>query len=238
MVDSTQRIARVLARDSSTIGDRVVALGQSGGRGQGPHAWASPKGGLYLSLIRRAPPATSAVVPLALGVALAELLEGRWSIPSRVRWPNDVVAAGPGGPSRKISGILVDGIEMNTPRARLVIGIGVNVAPLPDSVPPEVRGLAASIGDWTSPLPPLSEVEEAVVHAVDRALADLDRPGGGAACLSRARDRLDGRGRQALIDGRPAGRIDSLGEGGELLLVDVLGPRRIVSGQLTIQDDP
>ncbi|EQD44491.1 Biotin/lipoate A/B protein ligase domain protein, partial [mine drainage metagenome] len=128
VVDSTQRTARVLALDPSTIGDRVVALGQTGGRGQHQHEWASPLGGLYLSLIRRAPPVAAAVVPLALGVGLAELLERRWSVPARVRWPNDVVAGRPEDPSRKISGILVDGLEMNTPRARLVIGIGVNVA--------------------------------------------------------------------------------------------------------------
>ncbi|MHB1435065.1 MAG: biotin--[acetyl-CoA-carboxylase] ligase [Thermoplasmata archaeon] len=238
VVDSTQRIARVLARDPSTIGDRVVALAQSGGYGQHQSPWASPKGGLYLSLIRRAPPAAAAVVPLALGTALAERFERRWSVPSRVRWPNDVVAGRPGPPARKISGILVDGLEMNTPRARCILGIGVNVAPLPSSVPPEIRALATSLGDWTSPVPPLAEVEEAVVDAIDAALAALERPGGVPACLARVRARLDGRGRRALIDGRPAGRIDTLGDGGELLLVDVLGPRRIVSGRLTIQDDP
>ncbi len=237
-IDSTQRIARVLARDPSTVGDQVVALAQKGGRGQGAHTWASPPGGLYLSLIRRAPPATSAIVPIALGVALAELFERRWSVPSRVRWPNDVVAARPMGPSRKVSGILVDGVEMNTPRARCVIGIGVNVRPLPDVVPEAVRSIASSIGEWASPPPPLSEVESEVVAAVDRALLDLERSDGVGGCLRRARARLDGRGRIALIDGRPAGRIDTLGEGGELLLVDGLGPRRIVSGRLTIQDDP
>ncbi|MFG1530058.1 MAG: biotin--[acetyl-CoA-carboxylase] ligase [Thermoplasmata archaeon] len=238
MVDSTQRIARVLARDPSTIGDQVVAQAQSGGRGQGAHVWASPKGGLYLSLIRRAPPTSPAIVPLAVGVALAELFERRWSVPTRVRWPNDVVAAGPVGPSRKLSGVLVDGVEMNTPRARCVIGIGVNLRPLPESVPAEIRGIASSIGEWATPGPSPSEVEAEVVPAVDQALGGLDRPGGAAACLRRARARLDGRGRPALIDGQPAGRIDTLGEGGELLLVDRLGPRRIVSGRLTILQDP
>src|SRR5579875_3847795 len=116
VVDSTQRIARVLARDPSTIGDQVVAQAQSGGRGQGAHVWASPKGGLYLSLIRRAPPTSPAIVPLAVGVALAELFERRWSVPTRVRGPNDLVAAGPVGPSRKLSGVPVAGVEKNTPR--------------------------------------------------------------------------------------------------------------------------
>ncbi len=238
MVDSTQRIARVLARDPRTVGDRVIARGQTGGRGQREQAWASPTGGLYLSLIRKAPPATAGIVPLALGVALAELLERRWSVPSRVRWPNDVMVGRPGARPRKISGILVDGIEMNTPRARCVIGVGVNVAPLPPSVPPEIQGLATCLADWVSPLPPLEEVEEATVDAIDSALTDLERPERVPACLARARARLDGRGQRALIDGRPAGRIDTLGEEGELLLVDVLGPRRIVTGRLTIPNDP
>jgi BirA family biotin operon repressor/biotin-[acetyl-CoA-carboxylase] ligase len=236
-VESTQRIGRVLARDPSTIGDRVVARSQRGGEGQREHTWASPEGGLYLSLIRRSPRAAPPLLPLTVGLAICELLEERWKVPAKLRWPNDVVASSRGEAARKLCGVLVDGVETNTARARCVIGIGVNVAPLSESVPREVRRIAGSLADWVDPLPDLSEVEEQVVRAVDARLLELETPGGVRTVVTRARSRLYGRGKPARIDGRPAGRIDSLGDGGELLLLDGVDLRPIVAGELTIEEE-
>src|SRR4030067_3754161 len=50
-VTSTNDVARSLAEDGAGEGTAVLALEQSGGRGRLGRSWASPAGGLYLSVI-------------------------------------------------------------------------------------------------------------------------------------------------------------------------------------------
>lgn len=110
----------------------VTAREQLGGYGRQGRRWASPEGGMYLSVLLR-PDALPSQLPtlslaIAVGVrrALSSLLpvaEGRHV---QVKWPNDIVCAeaGPwrGGPFRKLVGI-----SLEQHGTGLCAGIGVNV---------------------------------------------------------------------------------------------------------------
>lgn len=98
------------------------AAEQVGGYGRQGRAWASPRGGLYQSLLLRPDVPASRVPTLSLVVALATrgaLLEAGGLEPDmvQVKWPNDVVCA---------QGKLV-GISLETHAGGVCVGIGVNV---------------------------------------------------------------------------------------------------------------
>ena len=107
----------------------AVAEYQTGGRGRRGRRWLSPPGhGLCLSIswcFEIAPrdlPALSLVAGVAVVSALAELgVDG-----VQLKWPNDVMAGG-----GKVGGILVEVSGEPGGPLRVVIGIGLNVRPVP-----------------------------------------------------------------------------------------------------------
>ena len=98
---------------------------QTEGRGRGSKRWISAPGSLTFSLLIPRPESISAVISLAVAVAVAEAcsqcMPPEW-LPEetiRVKWPNDIYLNG-----RKCGGIL---IESPANGSQLVIGIGINV---------------------------------------------------------------------------------------------------------------
>src|SRR5581483_105763 len=113
-IDSTQRLARDLARAGAEEGTCVVAEAQSAGRGRLGRTWHSPPGtNLYCSVVLRPP-----LAPAAVPAAVAETT----TLSAEIKWPNDVLVGG-----RKVAGILTE-LEAELERVRFVIvGIGVNL---------------------------------------------------------------------------------------------------------------
>lgn len=107
----------------------LLAERQTGGRGRRGRAWASPLAAhLYLSLARGFGGGFARLGGLSLvaGVAVAEALQGLGFDEVRLKWPNDVVVAGPEG-LRKLGGLLIEGSGEHAGPARAVIGLGLNV---------------------------------------------------------------------------------------------------------------
>lgn len=107
----------------------VAAEYQTGGRGRRGRRWLSPPGhGVCLSIawsFESAPrdlPALSLVAGVAVIGALQQLGVGG----VQLKWPNDVMAAG-----GKVGGILVDVSGESGGPLRAVVGIGLNVRPVP-----------------------------------------------------------------------------------------------------------
>lgn len=129
----------VLAADPRP-GRVVVADHQSAGRGRRGRVWqAQPGASLAISAALPAPPLPQqGWVPLAAGVAVSQALEASTlSIATRVKWPNDVLADGPGG-WRKICGILTQRVEhlaSTGPGAVVIVGSGVNISQREDELP-------------------------------------------------------------------------------------------------------
>ena len=120
-LDSTNAyLKRRLAAGDAPEGLAAVALTQTAGRGRLGRAWESePGAGLYVSFVTPAVPGgLLPLVPIAVGVAVAQACRSLTGADAGVKWPNDVIVR-----DRKLSGILCEGV-----RGRAVCGIGVNLA--------------------------------------------------------------------------------------------------------------
>lgn len=131
-VPSTNDVVKEALEQGEGEGLAVTAERQSGGYGRQGRAWASPEGGMYLSVLLRpqVPPAQlptlSLVAAVAVRRALASLLADDVATGICVKWPNDVVYIAEG--ERLSSGFLkMVGISLEQHAGGVCVGIGVNV---------------------------------------------------------------------------------------------------------------
>ena len=153
-VPSTNDRARKLAAEGR---EDVVVLAdaQTGGRGRLDREWASPSGGVWLSILVRpdVPPAHAPAFTLAAAVATARAAREAGA-DAVIKWPNDVLVAGDSGDDaptgeRKLAGILTE-MEGEADRISwLVVGVGVNANVDPGELPSEqpATSLRAEVGD-------------------------------------------------------------------------------------------
>lgn len=124
-LDSTSSRAARAAADGAAEGLLVLADEQTAGRGRRGRSWTAPAGtGLLLSLLlRESARRGRGLVPLAVGVALAQAAAAH-AEPAGVAlsWPNDLMVRGVDGPWRKAAGILVEAHG-----DAVVAGVGVDV---------------------------------------------------------------------------------------------------------------
>lgn len=155
---STMDAVHALAQGGAPAGTAVVAEEQTAGRGSRGRQWASPPGGLWLSLLAR--PATTGLELLSLraGLAVAELLD-RLGAGNRLRikWPNDLMLD-----ERKTGGILCEARWQGPTLAWVVIGLGLNVANAP---PRELEATSTHLATALSGLAP-GELVEAMVETL------------------------------------------------------------------------
>ena len=234
--DSTQRVARELARAGASEGTVVIAEAQTAGRGRLGRTWHSPRGvNLYCSIVLR-PPLSPAAVPqvaLVAGVAAAAALAETPGLAPRLKWPNDVLIDG-----RKVAGILTE-MEAEVERVHhVILGIGVNLNAPRAAFPPELRERATSLFLATG-----RRVDRAAVTG--RLLAALEArygrflEGGFEAvraewesysCLTGTDVRV------ASAEGEMAGRVLGLDTDGALMLARPDGTStRIVAGEVTVR---
>jgi BirA family biotin operon repressor/biotin-[acetyl-CoA-carboxylase] ligase len=156
-IDSTNEEAKCLARAGAEEGTLVWALEQTAGRGRRGHAWASPRGNLYASLILRPGcPASRAaqlgfVAALAVGDTLGSTCKRLEGVSHK--WPNDVLVHG-----HKIAGILLESElgEGEIPEF-VVLGVGINLI----SSPQDTEFPATSIAEQgLGPISPADALEE------------------------------------------------------------------------------
>ena len=229
---STQDRAVELARGGAADGSAVVARRQSRGRGRGDRAWASPDGGLYVSVVLR-PADRPALLPLAIGAELASSLALDYRVRARLKWPNDLYAVDGAGTGRKLSGVLVD-VVPGSPSDAAVAGIGLNVAALPAEVPGELRSRSVALEELAGAPVPLDALESVVVAAAVRARRSLAEEAGAAATIARVRGLLYGVGEPATVDGVPAGTIVGVAADGSLELRGPDGRRSLYGGDVRV----
>jgi BirA family biotin operon repressor/biotin-[acetyl-CoA-carboxylase] ligase len=127
-VNSTQDVAREYFIEGAKVGTVIVADSQSSGRGRKGRIWASSPGGLYLTAILRMEHNTN-LLPLLVGIAIAETIKEETNIDPVLKWPNDVLING-----RKVGGVLIDA-EWYDNQGFILLGTGVNINnTLPDSI--------------------------------------------------------------------------------------------------------
>lgn len=122
-IDST---SAELARRGDGATRACFAEYQDAGRGRARRPWVSPFGAnLYLSLVHdlAAPRAPLGALGIAVGVCVAEALVLLGAKTIGLKWPNDLWAG-----ERKLGGILVEHRGEVGGSARLIVGLGLNVA--------------------------------------------------------------------------------------------------------------
>ena len=141
-IPSTNDRGRELAV-SGADGVAVLADEQTGARGRLDREYASPSGGIWLSLVRRPdlPPARVPIYTLAAAVAAAEALRGV-GVDAEIKWPNDVLVDG-----EKLVGILTE-MEGEADRVSwIVVGIGINANVDGSAVPEAATTVREQVGD-------------------------------------------------------------------------------------------
>ena len=122
-IDSTQSYALEIANEKNQNGTVIIAQRQTKGRGRMNRKWASPEGGIWLSIITK--PKTdfsiTTLFPIAASVALSKAISDVLGIKVELKWPNDVLIKG-----KKVAGILVDASVTSNQIDYLVLGIGIN----------------------------------------------------------------------------------------------------------------
>jgi len=138
-IGSTQDRAALLARAGAPEGTLVVAAAQTRGRGRRGRTFASPPGGVYLSLVLRPPEAALRGLPLTMPAALAAALALERATGQAVRcalkWPNDVLIG-----RRKAGGVLAD-VERD---GAVVLGVGLDLNVPVEAFPEDLRAVATS----------------------------------------------------------------------------------------------
>jgi BirA family biotin operon repressor/biotin-[acetyl-CoA-carboxylase] ligase len=231
-VDSTQRLARDLARGGAEEGATVIAESQTAGRGRLGRQWHSPPGvNLYCSVVLRPRLAPAAVPPLALvvGLAVADAVAAVSGMQAALKWPNDVLLGG-----RKIAGILTE-LDAELERVHAVIvGIGVNVNG--DGFPPELADKATSLRLATGRPVDRAAFTAGLLAALEgryrRFLA-----AGFAAMRSEweACSALTGKEvRVTAPEGEVAGRVLGVDDDGALRLAGPRGEVRVMAGEVTL----
>lgn len=108
----------------------LVAEHQTHGRGRVGREWVAAAGtSLTFSLALPLAPANWSGLSLAVGLALADALDGADPPRLMLKWPNDLwIGDGPGR-GRKLGGILIETVAVGGSRM-CVIGVGLNIEPI------------------------------------------------------------------------------------------------------------
>ncbi|MBV9205530.1 MAG: biotin--[acetyl-CoA-carboxylase] ligase, partial [Actinobacteria bacterium] len=143
---STNADLLALAVQGAGEGLVLAAEEQTAGRGRMGRSWVSPpRAGLTFSLLLRSaavPPARRGWLPLLAGVAVASAVTGLTGTDTRLKWPNDLLAAPvqPAAPVPAVGAAKLGGILAEAAGDAVVVGIGVNVSAAPDELPPPGPG--------------------------------------------------------------------------------------------------
>lgn len=136
---STNADLMAAAADGAADRSVLVAEAQTAGRGRRSRTWVSPTGtGVYLSVLVRpssVPAARLGTLGMVAGLALMHAAKETAGVDATLKWPNDLLV----GPDRKkAAGVLSEASQDGA-----VVGVGINVDPLPDGAEPGAGGLPA-----------------------------------------------------------------------------------------------
>lgn len=225
-VGSTNDYAREIAEEVPE-GIVVVAGRQSSGRGRKGRTWASPEGGLWMTVILK-PRVSPEHVPKLVFVGALAVVDAlsHYEIPAEIKWPNDVLVNG-----RKIAGILSE-CRLNS---FALLGIGLNVN---NEVPEELRETAVSMGELLGLQLDLDEVLKGVLRALSYWYS-LFKSGRHYEILDavRRRSAIIGKRVRVIEDGEAVmeGTAVDIDDSGALLVDTVDGIKRVLYGDVSIR---
>lgn len=222
--------------NSGSGGVRVVATElQTGGRGRRGREWHSGLGdGLTFSLLWRFQQGANLLsgLSLAVGVAIARVLQS-WGIRGAVlKWPNDVLFR-----SRKLAGILIElQGDMLGPTVA-VIGIGMNLK-LSDGIKARIDQGATDLFSITGEMPDRNKLLAVLLVELVTVLTEFERQG--FAPFREEWVHCHGFENKCVTLHLPDGSsqegvVHGVGEDGSLLLQTPAGNRGYSGGEITLR---
>lgn len=141
---STNLEAKQWALEGAPNGSLAVALSQEDGKGRNGRPFASPEGGIYMSVILRpdCSPQKAALITQAAAVSVYKAVEETCKIYLSIKWVNDLFYQG-----KKCCGILTEAGSQfeNSALDYVVVGIGLNFETPLASYPSEVCETVTSL---------------------------------------------------------------------------------------------
>lgn len=150
-------------------GDVVFTRNQTAGRGQFDRVWLSQPGILTASFVLDLAIVQLSGLSLVAGLAVIHAIET--VLPAQrdklcLKWPNDVFTE-----DRKLAGILCES-RLKADQARAVVGIGLNNATVPDTVPQAISlsQISAIVPDESALL---THLRQCLMRLCQQSLTDL-----------------------------------------------------------------
>jgi BirA family biotin operon repressor/biotin-[acetyl-CoA-carboxylase] ligase len=236
-VDSTNRRAREEALQGGAEGLTVIADSQSQGKGRMGRSWSSPAGiNLYFSILLRPPlpPDRAPQLTLLTGVSSARAIRRVTGLEARLKWPNDIFISG-----KKAAGILAEMEGESSCLHFVILGIGINVNWVPESMPAELRETATSLRAEAGKEFDRGTLAHEMLEDLERDYA-LFRQEGFSEKMREEWNRLSlvngKRATLTFLDHKISGEIKELDRDGALLFVDQEGiTRRFVAGDISLR---
>ena len=234
-VDSTNTLAKALAKDGAPHGTVLVARAQTGGRGRMGRSFQSPGGGVYLSVILRpaCPPDRLMHLTCATAVAGCRAVEKAGGFCPDIKWTNDLVVG-----RKKLGGILTElGLNCDGLVDHAIVGIGINCCQRTEDFSPEVRKIATSVQSVTGNTCSITGLTAALIEA----LWEMDK-----GLLSRKEEIMDAYRQKCITLGKEISVVQGdsvshgtaldLDEDGGLLVRFTDGSEKIVaSGEVSVR---
>jgi BirA family biotin operon repressor/biotin-[acetyl-CoA-carboxylase] ligase len=199
----------------------LIALEQTAGRGRRSREWVSPPSGLYLSVLLRptaVPVSRLGTLAMVAGLALVGTAREVAGVDAVLKWPNDLLAGSSRG---KCAGVLSEVAS----GGGVIVGIGLNVAPLPVAVPSGAGGIeATSLAEQGAVTTDLAELAVALLGRFATFEASWRSAGGdveSSGILASYKENCATLGqsvRVELPDGEVRGDAVDINAGGELVL--------------------
>jgi len=141
-VDSTNRIAKLLATRAVPDGTIVVADHQTAGRGRYDRSWIAPHGSSILCSVVLYPSVQanqSARITMLSSLAVCAAIREHCPLQPKIKWPNDIYIG-----TKKVCGILTE-YNVDAEKVKwMVVGIGINVN-FDTTCYPDISDIATSL---------------------------------------------------------------------------------------------
>lgn len=194
----------------------IIAREQTGGKGTKGRSFSSPRGGVYLSLVRYYPckAENSFSLMIASCMAVVKTLE-LYGVRADVKWPNDVFLNG-----KKICGILIKNSFEGENVKKSITGIGVNVN---NDIPKDLADIAINLKSVVGEV----DIDEFYKRLIENLYADY------SVDEYRSRNIVLGKEITVIKNGEPRKAVaEDVAADGSLVLK---GGERLFYGEVTIR---
>ena len=144
-LESTNQLAKELAKSGAKHGTVIIAEEQTMGRGRRGRTFFSPNGtGIYMSIITKPKEniQDAILITTAAAVAVKRAIKLVTNLDTKIKWVNDLYYE-----NKKMCGILAEAV--NTPGSgdihSIIVGIGINFVSKNDDFPADLQGIATAL---------------------------------------------------------------------------------------------